>query len=133
MKEAITLSEEDFAKIRNAATIIESNLKYHHRIEDLAEKVWINKNKLKTGFKQEFGTGPYGYLMNKRMERSKELLLDSRNESLTSIAIAMGFTGHYAETNFIKFFKKFTGHAPIEWKRLQLKLQNEQSKKRISA
>jgi AraC-like DNA-binding protein len=131
MKEVIFLSEEDLVKIRSAARMIENELKYHYKIEELAEKVWININKLKKGFKIEYGMGPYAFLMQKRMEKAKILLLENR--SIISISIAMGFSGFYAESNFIKSFKKFTGQSPAAWRKKQLQIQKQQNINRLSA
>ncbi|WP_315815191.1 AraC family transcriptional regulator [Paraflavitalea speifideaquila] len=111
MKEVTTLSPKDLERVLHAASIIENNLKYHYRIPELAEKLLINKNKLKEDFKTAFGMGLYGWLLQKRLEKARELLL--ADVTIRTIAISVGFIGYHAETNFIKFFKKIcTSHPP---------------------
>lgn len=118
MKEVTTLSHQDLEKVLHAARIIENNLKYHYRIPELAEKLLINKNKLKEDFKTVFGMGPYAFLLTKRLEKAKSLLLADVN--IRSIALSLGFMGYHAETNFIKFFKKYMHQPPAAWRREQL-------------
>lgn len=119
MKEVSTLSHQDLGKVLEAARIIENNLKYHYRIPELAEKLLINKNKLKEDFKTAFGIGPYAFLLQKRLEKAKILLMADVN--IRSIALSLGFVGYHAETNFIKFFKKNMHQPPAAWRRDQLK------------
>ncbi len=118
MKEVSTLSNQDLERVLHAARIIENNLKYHHRIPELAEKLLINKNKLKEDFKTLYGMGPYAFLLQKRLEKAKSLLLADVN--IRSIALSIGFIGYHAETNFIKFFKKYMQQPPAAWRREQL-------------
>jgi transcriptional regulator GlxA family with amidase domain len=118
MKEVTTLSPQDLERVLHAASIIENNLKYHYRIPELAEKLLINKNKLKEDFKTAFGMGPYAWLLQKRLEKARELLL--ANAKLRTIAISIGFIGYHAETNFNKFFKKYMHQPPATWRREQL-------------
>ena len=118
MKEVKTLSHQDLEKVLDAARIIENNLKYHHRIPELAEKLLINKNKLKEDFKTVYGMGPYAFLLQKRLEKAKALLM--ADVPIRSIALSVGFVGYHAETNFIKFFKKATHVTPAAWRREQI-------------
>jgi len=118
MKEVSTLSQQDLEKVLHAARIIENNLKYHYRIPELAEKLLINKNKLKEDFKTVYGVGPYAFLLQKRLEKAKALLMADVN--IRSIALSIGFIGYHAETNFIKFFKKYMQQPPAAWRREQL-------------
>jgi AraC-like DNA-binding protein len=113
----VTLSEADLEKVKAAARIIADNPKYHYKIPDLSERVLLNVKKLKQGFKELYGTGPYAYLLHLRMERAKEMLLE--NATIRTIARATGYTGSNAETNFIRIFKKQYQQSPAAWKRQQ--------------
>lgn len=112
---ASSLSREDLMKVRTVAEFIEKDLKYHTNIPELAERFLINQDKLKKGFKYLFGVGPYSFLQEKRIMRAKLLLLNGH--AIRSTAITVGFSGHNAETNFIKSFKKYVGKSPAAWKR----------------
>jgi AraC-like DNA-binding protein len=113
-----TLSESDRAKIRAAAHIIESNLRYHYTIKELSERVLMGATKLKEAFKTEYGIGTYEYLVAKRLEKASEMLL--RNDLLHTVAITVGFSGRRADTNFIRFFKKEMKETPHVWKQKRL-------------
>lgn len=110
----ITLSRSDLLKVRTAAVIVEKDPKQHLSIEELAQRVYLNVSKLKTGFKQEYGVGPYKFLQQTRMRMAREMLLDGN--SIRKVAIAVGFIGEHAETNFIKWFKKYESVPPGIWK-----------------
>lgn len=115
---ALTLSASDFQKIQEAATLIVLNLKYHLTISELSSKVALNERKLKQGFKQLYGMGVFAYLLQHRMEKAKEMLL--QDYPIKATAIAIGYKGDNAETNFIRSFKKLYSLSPASWKKQQL-------------
>ena len=123
MKEVITLSEQDLEKVREAARIIASNLKYRHKADELTTKLLINRNKLNQGFQKLYGDTPYDYLLQQRLEKAKSLLLT--DTELHSIGLQIGFSGKQAKTNFIRFFKREIGITPTAWR------QNREEQARI--
>lgn len=120
-----TLSDADLTKVRTAAQLIESNLKLHLTIPDLSVKVCLNAFKLKLGFKQEYGVGPYTYLQQKRMEKAKQMLEEGLN--IRNVAISLGFKGFQAENSFIKSFKKYMAQSPGAWRQEHAKMKDEES------
>ena len=79
-----------------------------------AEKVNKNAAYLSKLFKRETGYNFSDYIMQKRMEKSRELLLD---HSLKIYQIAE-MTGYADGSNFIKVFKKYYGVSPNEYRKL---------------
>jgi len=75
----------------------------------------MNEVKLKQGFKHVFGVGLYGFLMEVRMDKARELL------QITSKPVKeIGNTvGYKSTSSFIKIFKQKHGHSPYAWRRLQ--------------
>lgn len=114
-----TLSEHDLLRVQDAAAIIEANLKQHLKIPELGEKVYLNSFKLKMGFKQVYGVGPYTYLQQMRLEFAKQMLREGA--TLRHIALSIGFMGAQAESNFIKAFKKYEKIPPGLWRQLHVK------------
>lgn len=113
------MTKTEKVKILSAAAMIERDLHEHITIKKMAASLFMNQTKLKKGFRQVLGKGPYRYLMEKRLEKAKLMILEER--SIREIASAVGFNGQQAETNFIKFFKKQMKQTPMEWKRAQAK------------
>jgi len=102
------LSSADIDKVHVARAIILNDLTNHHNISQLARKVELNEFKLKTGFKQLFGAGPFTLLRNARMQKAYDLILntDKPIKDIQSIA------GYSSLTSFVGAFKKFFGKTP---------------------
>lgn len=77
-------------------------------IRDLARKVGINEFKLKAGFKEFFNTGVFEFFQNTRMQKAKELLLQT-NKPIKEICTLAGYP---RMTNFITAFRKTFGYTP---------------------
>jgi len=76
---------------------------------DLARQVGINDYKLKSGFRQIFGTTVFGYLQTCRMERAKQLLAEQQ----LSIAAIAHVVGYASQSRFCHAFKQRYGMTPI--------------------
>lgn len=77
-------------------------------IRELARAVSISEFKLKDGFKQLFGLSIFECLQEARMERARELLVET-NEPLKNICV---LTGYSRMTNFITAFRTRYGYTP---------------------
>jgi AraC family transcriptional regulator len=64
-------------------------------------------------FKKETGKTPHEYLVHLKIEKAKELLMNS-NYSVTEICFLCGFTEH---SHFSKVFKKLTGTTPLNYRK----------------
>jgi AraC-like DNA-binding protein len=80
-------------------------------LESAANKFGLDKFKFLRLFKYETGLTPNNYIILKRIEKSKQLLL-AQND-LLDIAIETGF---YDATHFCKYFKKITGVTPLAYR-----------------
>jgi AraC-like DNA-binding protein len=64
-------------------------------------------------FKRTFGETPHAYVINRRLERAGELMLQS-DALLTEIAYNCGFTD---QAHLSKQFRQRTGQPPSVWRR----------------
>ena len=71
-------------------------------IEDLAEKIHLNKSYFIRKFKSKFGVSPYKYLLDIKLNNAKILLKDT-NLSIEEIATLSGF---YSSSYFSSIFKR---------------------------
>ena len=92
---------------------IEENMSKNITLEELAAMVHINKTYFVKRFKILFGTTPIKFILNMRIEKSKQLILDG-SLSMQQIAGAVGFNSlHY----FSAAFKQCEGVSPTEYYR----------------
>jgi len=91
------LKADDIERIHYASKILRRRLLDPPSLMELARAVGINDHKLKVGFRQVFDTTVFGYLHDRRLERSRQLL-ESGAISVTTAAHAVGFAnrGHFA-------------------------------------
>ncbi|WP_281613935.1 helix-turn-helix domain-containing protein [Flammeovirga sp. SubArs3] len=83
---------------------IEKNLKEKPKLEELAKKYGINKNRLTTIFKDLFNITIYKYYKEQRILKAKEEILHT-NKTLGQIANEYGFSdiGHLSKSILEKF------------------------------
>jgi AraC-like DNA-binding protein len=104
-------SETEINAVYTAEKIITADLAAHQFIPDLSRKVNMNEFHFKLVFKQIFGTGPFEYRQQKRLEKAKELL--ETGLSVKEVAIQTG----YRITNFVNTFRDYFGYTPGSIKR----------------
>lgn len=104
----IKFSPAEMDAIYAVRQIIEQDLKNHSSIGALARQAGINEFKLKRGFRQFFQMGIFDCLVMARMEKAKELLLDT-DLPVKSIALEVGYR---RLTSFVTAFRKCFGQSP---------------------
>jgi AraC-like DNA-binding protein len=109
------LTEKELAAIWEADRIIADDLSRHWSIPELARKVNTNAFILKKGFQQLFGTGVFGRLLQRRMDRAKELL----EKTSLSILDVSQLAGYDTVAGFITSFRKRFEVTPREWRRMR--------------
>lgn len=104
----IRLREDDRKKIQEAREYIIANMNNPGTISDLAHEVGINDFKLKSGFKELYGTTIYGFLLEERMEQAWVKIIES-DMSIKKIAETTGYSNL---SGFSAAFKKRFGYPP---------------------
>lgn len=85
-------------------------------LADVAREVWLSPSYLSSVFSAEMGMSFTAYVQAVRVEKSKQLLLDTRLP-IAEIASATGFTD---QSYFTKVFRKLVGSSPAQFRRQHL-------------
>lgn len=84
-------------------------------IEDIAAAIDLTPRHFTAAFKQSFGSPPYRYLTQLRIEEAKRLIASSPL-SLAEIAMQCGFSD---QPHFTRVFSRAVGCSPGSWRRLR--------------
>jgi AraC-like DNA-binding protein len=83
-------------------------------VNDLARAASASPAHFSRSFAKAFGTSPHRYLTSRRIERAKHLL-DSTDDSILAIALAVGFE---SAASFSTAFGRVVGVSPRAYRRL---------------
>ena len=106
----ITLSQRTVIdhRIQKSVTYLNRSYTQNIAIENLANSQNMTREAFSRLFKKELGRPPFDYISNLRMNKAR-LLLQNTNQSIKSIAQAVGYSDQY---NFSRLFKKHYGMSP---------------------
>lgn len=96
---------------KQLAHYIDEYLSTDIHLIDLANLIGLSPYYFSRSFSATFGVSPYQYILTRRIERAKEMML-KRDANLLDIAISVGFAG---SSQFSRTFKKITGTTPSHW------------------
>ncbi|WP_158602328.1 AraC family transcriptional regulator [Cohnella endophytica] len=82
-------------------------------LDRMAEELLVSPQYLNKLFRTSWGISPYQYLMQFRIQKSKELLLANRGRTVKDISAAVGFQD---DSHFVYTFRKLTGRTPIQFR-----------------
>lgn len=99
-------------KVQNVRRLINLNLEKEISIEELAQKVSLNRTTLQKVFKEMYGLTINEYRTKSRLQLAKNLLA-STNLSITEIA---GRCGYANASKFSEVFKRNEGLLPKNWR-----------------
>ena len=93
-------------------------------IEDICHEFFISRSSLQALFKTHLNTSPKNYLLNIKLQKSKELIRENQY-TISEIAYRLGFSSiHY----FSRLFKKYFNTTPSDYARKAAENQNRQNK-----
>ena len=98
---------------RRATELLSENLAGRIRLSELARECGLSISHFARSFKASFGVSTHTWLVQRRIERSQELLVHTR-ESLADIAEQAGFSDQAA---FTRTFHQIVGISPGRWRR----------------
>ncbi len=94
-------------------------------IEEICHEFYISRSSLQALFKTHLNTSPKNYLLNIKLQKSKELIRDNQY-TISEIAYRLGFSSiHY----FSRLFKKYFNTTPSAYARKISENQNKQQAK----
>jgi AraC-like DNA-binding protein len=102
------LSDADLSSVDYAAAILRNQLSNPPSIEALARQACTNRLKLNQGFREVYGTTPYGYLRDCRLWQAQRLLMTSEL-AIADIAASVGYNNR---SHFALAFRQATGLNP---------------------
>lgn len=94
--------------------LIERNIEGRHTAASLADAVGLGEGDFLSAFGATFGVSPHQFLIERRIERARRLLRETRL-SLTEIAMRTGFA---TPSHFSTTFRARTGVSPRDYRRL---------------
>lgn len=103
-------------RLRLATAYIEANLGQTVRLEDVARAAGLTRMHFAAQFRAATGVRPHDYLLHRRVERAKTLLMHAET-LLADVALEVGFQN---QAHFSTVFKRLAGASPSSWRRRAL-------------
>ena len=103
-------------QMRRATEFLEAHLDGDISLSRVAEICDLSLSHFARAFKCTFRKPPYQWLLERRIEKGRDLLLNSRLP-LADIAMRCGFTD---QSGFNRSFKRICGVTPGEWRRTSI-------------
>lgn len=99
-------------RLKRVLAHIDENLGEAVSLADLARAAGLSRMYFAARFRAATGLRPHDYLLQRRIDRAKELL-SRTEETLVNIALDVGFQ---TQAHFTTVFKKFVGSTPGRWR-----------------
>jgi AraC-like DNA-binding protein len=100
-------------RVRRLKAFVEEHLSQPIRVADLSGAVGLSATHFSRAFGRSFGEPPHVYLIQRRLDRARHLMLTS-DISLSDAAAACGFSD---QAHFCRLFRRHTGRTPAAWRR----------------
>ena len=84
------------------------------QVEDVCKEFFISRNALYRLFKKQFHTSIKAYILEKRMQQAKKILIQQPNLPISEVATLCGFSDY---NYFIRAFKKQYEVTPLQFKK----------------
>jgi AraC-like DNA-binding protein len=107
--------------LKRAIDYIDGHLGDELTLEKISAVANLSPNYLSNIFREQVGVRLWDYISEKRINLATQLLVESPNDSIISIALKCGFNNC---PNFNRSFKKYTGQTPKKYKTSILRKEN---------
>jgi transcriptional regulator GlxA family with amidase domain len=107
------VTEEEVNRVHQVDALIMQDLKEWLHIPVLAKKVHMTEFKLKFAFKKVMGVGMFERLKEARLEKGKQLLLDTDLQ----IKVIFSTVGYKSLSGFEDAFKEKYGLPPLQYRK----------------
>ena len=102
------------AVLRHVKKYMEENLQNNLSLDELARETNYSRGHFLRMFRAATGRPPHRYLMERRIERAKSMLLEAEGISLIDIAARCGFS---SQSHLARVFRKHIGVTPSAFRR----------------
>lgn len=99
---------------RRLEALVEENLASTITIESMAACVRLSPGYFARAFKATLGETPHNFVLRKRVERARRLMLES-SRSLAEIALDCGLSD---QSHLTRVFRRYCGISPNAWRRM---------------
>jgi AraC-like DNA-binding protein len=99
-------------RLKRALELLEADETKMPSLAELAGPLRLHPTSFCRAFKQSTGLSPHRYVLERRVNRAKEMMKD-RNRPLTEIALDCGFS---SSSQFSVVFKRITGDSPRNYR-----------------
>ena len=113
LEKSISIQSEEFSILQKASQFIRSNYQKDIDVNTVAQNVGVSYNRLRRMILDEFGINIVDYINTMRITEAKTLLC-ATTHTLAEIAEAVGYNN---EQSLTRYFKKFEGCSPGEYRR----------------
>jgi AraC family transcriptional regulator len=100
-------------QVRRVKAMVEAHLGRRLSTSELAAAAGLSTSHFCRAFKKSLGTSPQEYVLRRRVERTKHLMLSTR-DPLCEISLACGF---FDQAHLSRAFRRSQGCAPAAWRR----------------
>ena len=111
-REDSNVCDKRFNSIKKGIEILETDMLCEYSISEIAEICNISCGCFRRLFREYSGRAPVEYRNEMRLERAKNMLLNS-NATVESIALSLGYE---SSAYFCRAFKKITGKTPTKFR-----------------
>ena len=101
-------------QLRLVCKYVDENLSDRITIKDLASIARLSRSHFTRAFKASMGCPPHNFILQQRIERAQELMINS-SEPLAQIALICGLAD---QSHFSRTFRAHAGFTPATWRRL---------------
>ena len=99
--------------VYKALKIMEKEIEESISLQKIADSIHVSLSHFHKIFRQEMGISPYDYILHRKIERAKKLLIDPVIP-ITEIAFRLGFP---SSQHFATLFKKITAQTPSAFRK----------------
>ena len=119
--DGISGGEANMPKFSSVLDYIDEHYTENIRLETLADIMNISTMYFSNAFKSTFNISPKQYVLNKRLAKSQQLLIETEL-SIKDIAYAVGFEN---ENYFSEFFSSKMGISAVKFRNRKIKRERE--------
>lgn len=117
------LKSDEVERIHYARDLLIRDIENPPDLVELARMAGLSRSKLHYNFCAVYGTTPFDYLRNRRLEKAR-ISLNEGNMDVTEVAYSVGYS---SLSHFTKVFKQYFGMPPSNYRRNNFSLQTSRT------